>query len=60
MFTKKVSVSLLVLVGIYFLLFHSAPFPFSHDAVGFPPYHNVHSAFGVILLVFAYFLWRKK
>lgn len=60
MVTKKISVGFLVLGGIYFLLFHSAPFPLSHDAVGFPPYHTIHSVFGVFLFLVAYSLWRKK
>lgn len=58
--TKKLLVIALVLVGIYFLLFHTPPFPFSHQAIGLPPYHMVHAAFGIILLLLAGYLWKKK
>lgn len=57
---KKVLVIALAIVGIYFLIFHTAPLPFSHDAIGLPPYHAVHAGFGVILLVIAGYLGRKK
>jgi hypothetical protein len=58
--TKMISVVALVVAGIYFLVFHSAPFPFSHDAIGLPPYHLVHAGFGVLLLVSAVYFWKKK
>jgi hypothetical protein len=58
--TKNISTISLILVGIYFLLFHSAPFPFSHDAIGLPPFHMIHAGFGFILLVIAGFIWKKK
>ena len=57
---KTLSVGVLIVLGIYFLLFHSAPFPFSHDAIGLPPYHMIHATFGLILLVGAGYLFSKK
>ncbi|MBI4973500.1 hypothetical protein HZC27_02745 [Candidatus Roizmanbacteria bacterium] len=57
---KNISVVLLVLVGVYFLLFHTAPFPFSHEAIGLPPFHVVHSIFGIVLLIVAGYVWKKK
>ena len=48
------------LVGIYFLIFHSEPLPFSHDAIGLPPFHVVHAIFGIILLAGAVYLWKKN
>lgn len=57
---KSVKVMVLVVLGVYFLLFHSEPFPLNHDAVGLPPYHTVHAVFGVLLLIGAAKLGRKK
>ena len=57
---KSVSVMLLVLLGVYFALFHTAPFPFNHEAIGLPPFHTVHAIFGVVLLVAAAYIWKKK
>ena len=58
--SKSVWVGILAILGVYFLLFHSEPFPFSHNAIGLPPYHTVHAVFGVLLLAKAIYLWRKK
>ena len=52
---KTVGVTLLVVLGVYFLLFHA-----SHEAIGLPPYHTLHSVFGLILLGAAFYLGRKK
>ncbi|GEM_PF-1373760 len=57
---KSVGVFTLVILGMYFIFFHSSPFPFSHDAIGLPPFHTVHTIFGVVLLVGAVFVWKKK
>ena len=57
---KSISVFVLVVLGIYFLVFHTPPFPFSHEAIGLPPFHLVHAIFGAILLVGAYVVWNKK
>ncbi|MDH5533342.1 MAG: hypothetical protein OEX81_02860 [Candidatus Pacebacteria bacterium] len=58
--TKNISVLTLIIVGIYFLIFHSAPFPMSHDAIGLPPLHIIHAGFGFILLLIAGYIWKKK
>lgn len=57
---KKISVLLLTIGGIYFLLFHRSPFPINHEAIGLPPFHTVHAIFGVILLLIALYLAKKK
>jgi len=57
---KNVLVVLLGVSGVYFLLFHADPFPFSHNAIGLPPYHAVHSVFGVLLLGFAWYFGKRK
>lgn len=58
--TKTISVAVLVLLGVYFVFFHTNPFPLNHEAIGLPPYHMVHTIFGVALLVGAVFLGKKK
>ena len=57
---KSVEVAVLVVVGVYFLLFHSEPFPLNHEAIGLPPYHVAHAVFGALLLAGAVWLRRKK
>lgn len=57
---KTVTVFVLVLLGLYFALFHTAPFPFNHEAIGLPPLHTVHAIFGVALLGVAVYIWKKK
>lgn len=57
---KMIGVFTLVVLGIYFLVFHTPPFPLSHEAIGLPPFHTVHAIFGAILLIAAYFVWKKK
>lgn len=57
---KSVSVVLLVILGVYFALFHTAPFPFNHEAIGLPPFHTVHAIFGVALLLIALYIRKKK
>lgn len=59
MMNSKVLIVLLVSVGVYFLLFHVAPFPFNHEAIGLPPYHVLHALFGIVLLASAGYLWKK-
>jgi len=50
----------LKLTGVYFLLFHSAPLPLNHDAIGLPPNHGMHAVFGAVLILVAMHLWKKK
>ncbi len=57
---KIVSVAILGVLGVYFLIFHTPPFPMSHEAIGLPPFHVVHAVFGAILLISAFFVWKKK
>ncbi len=57
---KTVSVTILVILGLYFALFHTAPFPVNHEAIGLPPLHTVHTIFGAALLVAALYIWKKK
>lgn len=57
---SKAITIILGLLGVYFLIFHSDPFPFNHDAIGLPPVHDVHRIFGVILLGAAIYLGWKS
>jgi len=58
--TKQITVAILVIAGVYMLLFHSSPFPFSHDAIGLPPYHGIHALIGLVLLGAAAYFWKRK
>jgi len=60
MLRKSFAVVVLALAGLYFLLFHSEPFPLNHEAIGLPPFHTIHAVFGLVLLAVAGYLWRKK
>lgn len=57
---KTVSLTILVILGLYFTFFHTAPFPFNHEAIGLPPLHTVHAIFGVALLAVAWYIGKKK
>ena len=57
---KSIATVVIGLVGVYFLIFHTDPLPFNHDSIGLPPFHVVHSIFGIILLAVAAYLWRKS
>lgn len=58
--TKMISVGVLVIVGLYFVFFHTSPFPFNHEAIGLPPFHTAHTIFGFVLLAVAGFVGMKK
>ena len=60
MLRKSLVVVVLAVAGLYFLVFHSEPFPLNHEAIGLPPFHAVHAVFGAVLLAVAGYLWRKK
>ncbi len=57
---KDMLVIILVFFGVYFVIFHTEPFPFNHEAIGLPPLHTVHTIFGVVLLAVAWYIWKKK
>jgi hypothetical protein len=56
---KSVAIVALVLLGVYFVLFHTEPYPLNHEAIGLPPLHTIHTIFGMALLAAAY-VWKKK
>jgi hypothetical protein len=55
---KKLLIIVLLILGIYMLFFHYAPFPLNHEQFGLYN-HTIHMAIGVILLSAAGFLWWK-
>ncbi len=57
---KMIGIVVLVVLGVYFMFFHIPPYPMSHEAIGLPPFHTVHTIFGVVLLVVAGYMWKKK
>lgn len=50
----------LVLVGLYFTVWHFPPLPFNHQDVGLGKFHAGHAIFGIVLLAAAGYLWTRK
>ncbi|MGQ0797494.1 MAG: hypothetical protein ACT4OI_06510 [Methanobacteriota archaeon] len=50
-------VGVLVVVGVYFLIFHTDPLPMNHEAIGLGKAHLVHDAIAIVLLVAAGYVW---
>jgi hypothetical protein len=53
----------LVIAGLYFLLFHRDPFPLNHESIGLGKgdLHMVHDTIGVVLLGIAGLIgWRSR
>jgi hypothetical protein len=54
----------LVIAGLYFLLFHMDPFPLNHEAVFFADFremHVVHDVIGAVLIGLAGVIgWRAR
>ena len=57
---RTLAIVVLVLLGLYFLVWHTAPFPLNHEAIGLGTNHMAHRVFGIILLVAAGCLWKFK
>ena len=49
----------LVIVGLYFLIWHKDPLPGNHEAVGLGEIHVLHDVIGIVLLGTAGFLWYR-
>ena len=57
---KTLIVIILVLLGLYWLIAHKAPFPLSHESFGLYN-HTVHRILGVVFLVIAGLVaWKWK
>ena len=55
-------IAILIIVGLYFLVFHMDPLPLNHESVGLGKgdTHIVHDIIGVILIAGAVVVWRKS
>lgn len=49
----------LVIAGLYFLLWHADPFPGNHEAIGLGMDHLVHSVFGIVILIGAIIVFMR-
>ena len=58
--TRTIAIVVLVLLGLYFLVWHTAPLPLNHEAIGLGTNHMTHRVFGIILLVAAGYVWKFK
>lgn len=59
---KLLVIIVLVLFGLYWLVDHAPPLPFSHEQFGLYQ-HNIHRIMGVVLLAAAglvAWLWKGK
>ena len=57
---RSILVIILVVVGIYLLIWHSAPLPGNHEDIGLGKQHVVHAVIGVVLLIGAFLIVRRS
>ena len=50
----------LVVLGLYFLVWHAESLPANHETVGLGDQHIVHSVFGIVLLAGAFLVRRQS
>ena len=55
-------IAVLIIVGLYLLIFHQAPLPLNHEALGSGKgdVHIAHDIIGLILIGGAVLVWRKS
>ena len=53
-----ITVIVLVIIGLYWLVDHTAPLPLNHEQFGLY-LHNIHGIIGVAFLVAAGLVWWK-
>lgn len=56
---QSVAVIVLVVVGIYMLVWHVPPLPGNHEDVGIGKLHIVHAVIGIVLLIGAFWIIRR-
>jgi len=59
---KKITIIVLVLLGVYWLADHYAPMPLNHESFGLYN-HMIHRIIGVVCLVLAAlfgWMWKSK
>lgn len=60
---RWIAIIILVIAGLYLVIWHGPPLPGNHEAVGLGEFHVAHTVVGVILLAAAGYLWysgRRK
>ena len=55
-----IAVVVLVVLGIYFRLWHVPPLPGNHEDIGLEKQHVVHAVIGVVLLIGAFLIIRRS
>ncbi|HEY5538649.1 MAG TPA: hypothetical protein VIL58_03820 [Thermoplasmata archaeon] len=56
-----VAVIVLVILGVYLLVFHADPLPANHETIGLGDQHVVHSIVGILLLIgVVLIIWRGR
>ncbi len=55
-------IAILIIVGLYFLIFHKDPLPLNHEAIGLGKgdFHIAHAIIGLILISGGVVVWRKS
>ncbi len=53
-----ITVTVLVIIALYWLIDHTSPLPFNHEQFGLY-YHNIHGIIGVVFLIAAGFVWWR-
>ena len=56
---ERALIVVLVIAGLYFVLFHRDPMPLNHESVGLGNLHFVHDIIGVVLIGIAGFIWWR-
>lgn len=54
------AILVLVVAGVYMLVFHSPPLPWNHEEIGLGTFHLAHDAIGIVLLASAGFVWWRS
>jgi len=55
-------IAVLIIVGLYFLIFHMDPLPLNHEFIGLGKgnIHIAHDVIGLVLIGGAVLVWRKS
>lgn len=56
---RIIAIIVLVSIGLYWLIDHTAPLPFNHERFGLY-LHNIHGIIGVAFLIAAWLVWWKR
>ena len=54
---RWILIVVLVVAGIYLLIFHMAPWPANHEAIRLGKSHLAHAVVGIVLILAAGYLW---